>query len=331
MSKELKYRSVWMGLAIIWVIYYHLPHNFITNPLFLKLQLFGYAGVDIFAYASGIGCYYSLSKNSDTLQFIIRRLKRLLPSYWIFMVVWSIVQILKNHITALSILGNFLGIQYFTFQGIAFNWYIGFLVISYLIAPIAYALIERADKSWKLLLIALLSIIFTLPWIGSASMLILISRLPLFIIGMINGKVEKSQLADKTNSYSLTKYSLCILGIAMLYIVDRYWEGILWDYGVGWYVFILIVPGLCRGVSMLFASAEKNLRKNVSIPLARIGEMSFELFMTHLLMIDIQDYLVAQGLIENLVAYRLVGIVIAFLSAYALKISNDKIMNILKK
>ncbi len=60
-----------MGLAILWVIYYHLPHDFITNPLFLKLQLFGYAGVDIFVYASEIGCYYSLSKNSETLPFSI--------------------------------------------------------------------------------------------------------------------------------------------------------------------------------------------------------------------------------------------------------------------
>ncbi len=327
MSKELKYRSVWMGLAILWVIYYHLPHDFITNPLFLKLQLFGYAGVDIFAYASGIGCYYSLSKNSDVLPFIIRRLKRLLPSYWIFLVTWSIVQILKNHITTLSILGNFLGIQYFTFQGIAFNWYIGFLFISYLIAPIAYAIVERTDKSWKLLVIALLSIVFTLPWIGSKSMLILVSRLPLFIIGMISGRVEKNQLAGNTNGYNLAKYLFCALGVAALYIADRYFEGILWDYGVGWYVFILIIPGLCRSISMLFSLVEKSFSKNLSIPLAKVGEMSFELFLTHLLMIDIQDYLVARGLIENLVAYRLVGIVVAFLSAYVLKTLNNKITN----
>ncbi len=173
-------------------------------------------------------------------------------------------------------------------------------------------------------MIALLSIVFTMLWIGSKSMLILASRLPLFIIGVINGKVENNQLPDKTNGYYLAKYLFCVMGIVLLYIVDRYWEDIFWNYGVGWYIFILIVPGLCSFISMQFALVEKNLKKNFSIPLAKVVEMSFELFLTHLLMIDIQDYLVFQGQIEDLVIYRLVGIVVAFLLAIMLRTINEK-------
>ena len=73
-----QYRNVWMGLAILLVLFYHtgLGDNFIMNCI----RSLAVIAVDIFIFSSGIGCYYSLSKNSNIVEFIKRRFIKLMPS-----------------------------------------------------------------------------------------------------------------------------------------------------------------------------------------------------------------------------------------------------------
>ena len=67
-----KYRSIWMGFAILWVVFYHINIPINNTPIFF-LKTFGYGGVDIFIFASGIGCYYSYLRDRSPLDFIKRR------------------------------------------------------------------------------------------------------------------------------------------------------------------------------------------------------------------------------------------------------------------
>ncbi len=307
LHSKYKYRSVWMGIAIIWIIYYHLIHDYsIINPLLLKLQLYGYAGVDIFVFASGIGCYYSLRKNPSGLGFIIRRAKRIIPSYWLFLIPWSIIQVLKNDISPLSILGNYLGIQYLTGQGIALNWYIGFMVITYMLAPFLFEGLSKVsppgERRSSLFSIAALlagSFLITIPFIGSRGLLILVSRIPLFVIGMIFGKIG-------AESWPFEKKCLAIVSLAgitataALYLVDKFNEDLLWDPGLGWYLFAFIAPFLCLLISL---ACERLQRFKVSGAVIRalsfLGDMSFELFLSHLIILDIRQYLSQTGRIPE--------------------------------
>ena len=71
MSKKvfIKYRSVWMGIAIIWIVFYH--YSLCPDIAFIREIINnGYGGVDIFVFASGLGCYYSLKKESDSYMFL---------------------------------------------------------------------------------------------------------------------------------------------------------------------------------------------------------------------------------------------------------------------
>lgn len=93
-----KERSAIIGCAMIWIVLYHaridIPfklYNFITS--------IGYGGVDICIFASGIGCYYSLSKSADIVEFIKRRFARLLPPYWCFLPFWIFYKMLNSEIT----------------------------------------------------------------------------------------------------------------------------------------------------------------------------------------------------------------------------------------
>ena len=49
-----KYRSVWMALAALWILYYHssLPPKYYSSFLGY-VRFFGFSGVDIFVFASG--------------------------------------------------------------------------------------------------------------------------------------------------------------------------------------------------------------------------------------------------------------------------------------
>ena len=67
----IKYRSVWMAIAILWVILFHATVT-IDNTALSFIKEIGYGGVDIFFFASGLGCFYSLSKNSNINEFLKR-------------------------------------------------------------------------------------------------------------------------------------------------------------------------------------------------------------------------------------------------------------------
>lgn len=84
------YRNLWMGIAIVWVMLFH-SSLLVAYPMdFLKN--IGYGGVDIFFFASGIGCYYSFDKDKDAFGFITRRAKRILPTYFMFIIPWCFVK-----------------------------------------------------------------------------------------------------------------------------------------------------------------------------------------------------------------------------------------------
>ena len=56
-----KYRDTWVGIAMLWIVFFHLDID-IGNKVLSLIKLFGYGGVDICLFCSGIGCYNSLKK-----------------------------------------------------------------------------------------------------------------------------------------------------------------------------------------------------------------------------------------------------------------------------
>lgn len=70
LKNVVKYRSVWMGLAILGVIFYH-SGFLVVNEVMRNVKNIAYGGVDVFFFASGIGCYYSFYSKSLTSIFIM--------------------------------------------------------------------------------------------------------------------------------------------------------------------------------------------------------------------------------------------------------------------
>ena len=89
LDKTFRYRDAWLGLAMLLIIMYHSSFRFSFYVLKI-LKAIGYFGVDICVFATGIGCYYSLEKDPDSLRFLQRRVKRLYPTYLCFVIPWMI-------------------------------------------------------------------------------------------------------------------------------------------------------------------------------------------------------------------------------------------------
>ena len=87
-----KHRSAIMGFAILWVMLFHLRVSVDFIP-FMIIKKIGYGGVDTFLFLSGFGLYYSCSKeNFNKRKYYKNRFKRILPEFWLVLVVVFILQ-----------------------------------------------------------------------------------------------------------------------------------------------------------------------------------------------------------------------------------------------
>ena len=82
-----KYRGAIMGLAALWILFFHEWQMMITEPgkaaeIESYIKRVGFCGVDIFLFLSGIGLVFAIGKGS-ILSFYYRRLKRVYLPFFI--------------------------------------------------------------------------------------------------------------------------------------------------------------------------------------------------------------------------------------------------------
>lgn len=297
-SDTLKYRSAWMGFAMLWVVFYH-SSFFVDGMTFFKNT--GYGGVDIFLFASGIGCYYSLCKDDDVLRFANRRVSRIFPTYWCFLPFWFVYAFKAFDMSVEDVIGNILGIQNFTTKGNFFNWYISAILLLYILAPYMKKLVDRFDSLFAQGIMVAVLVLLSVPFFKSNTLIITMTRLPIFYIGMIFAK----RCTQKV-SLDLTKLSafimVAVIGFFVLYTVfnDPTLKPLRWKYGLYWYPFILIAPGLCVALSAVMSLLEKSsMTKWIVAVLSFVGKYSFEIYLVHLLIYDSVTYMVNNHLIQR--------------------------------
>lgn len=293
LKKVFAYRNVWMGLAMLWIVFMHMEIG-VSNTVLSYLKQFGYGGVDIFLFASGIGCYCSLEKDGDYVRFIKRRALRILPTYWCFCIVWSIYQY-KHGMLASDILGNFLCIETFTGSQNSFNWYICAIWLLYFLAPFFKGLVDRIHSWIGLFIFMIILVVFTIPFWYADMFIIIVTRIPIFFLGMFFGKLSTKELEQK-DFRKLTALSVAamLLGIACLALFVWRYPARLWSCGFYWYPFILITPGLCILISYAMEYLKKiKIGAWFETILSFVGKHSFEVYLIHIWFYEIltNDYI----------------------------------------
>lgn len=280
LKELLPYRNLWLGLAMIWIVFAHSGFKPVSM-LFTYLKAWGYGGVDICLFASGLGCYFSLEKDSDALRFLKRRIARLAPVYIPFILLWCVYHYLTHGPYPVSaVLGNLLGIQNLTGLENSFNWYISALLLFYVLSPLLKSLTDRIGYGRQAVVIGFL-LLLSVPFWTADTYIITVTRLPVYYAGMVFGRMCKED-----RELSLLALVGCVaasaLGFWLMKFCTDHFESILWSYGLHWYPFLLITPGVCIVLSLAGLALEKvRYSKVLTKPLAAIGAYSFELYLLH--------------------------------------------------
>lgn len=309
----IKYRNLWMGLAILWIILFHSRFDLLIGD---NLKRIGYGGVDIFFFASGIGCYHSLIKNPDNFHFIKRRILRILPTYYTFLFFWLIFKVFFSNITLREILGNIFCVGWFLKLDNQFNWYINGIWLFYFLSPFFVAYVKQKTVKINHLFLFMILLALNIPFINTY-WLILSSRLPIFFLGILFAS-KCSQKGYLTLKHFIVADISTIIGFTILFFCISQCSDYLWSHGLWWFPFILIIPGLCLTLSFISEYLKNKLAITIGHILSYIGEFTFELYLTHIFIFDIIDHLISSDFLQDTNFCWLTGVVFVLIFTFLL-------------
>ena len=204
-------RNVIFGIATLWIglfhsdylndtISFYIKSDFIAEPLkFIRGT--GNVGVDMFLFLSGIGLYFSFTKDSHVLSFWKKRLMRVLPSAFLIATFYFSLRYVNGRFSSgplyYVLRETFL---YFFVKGERVFWFISLILLMYLVFPIFYKIIDKW-KAWGMIVLVAVIIAGTFavraiaPGVYS-NVEIALCRIPVFIIGIWAGRfvMEKKEI-----------------------------------------------------------------------------------------------------------------------------------------
>lgn len=251
----------------------------------------GYGGVDFFVFLSGFGLFYSLKKLDDSgrldiFGYLKRRAHRFLPSYIPFIIVWMIVKKISHRIYMTEVFGNLTMSGWWNGDENQFNWYIDLLFFLILIAPFLYSILTRSKKTIGALALIFLFVIMLGMAFFHGLLTQAMSRLPIFVLGMALPVLSAKDTDNKITHLLLSKWVwivISIFGIALLYLCRVQTLLDCWHYGLFWYPFLFIVPGVSIIICYIGELLSKSKFGNTLIKgISELGKASFEIFLFHL-------------------------------------------------
>lgn len=290
-----------MGLAIIMVMMFHTVGR-VNNELFSYIFSNGDFGVDLFAIISGIGIVQALKKHADLKIYYQRRLLRILPAYFIAVLPVALYRHFVHGatygqmLTLLSAMG--------IFRGLIAYWYISYILLCYLFAPLLYRL-QRMIKTPLLFTLIGWIVALCIQWYikdkGLASDA-WVFRIPLFFLGM-----ECSELCCRKNEANngTERNALLYLAIAIgFYLIIGQCCGNV-DLPIRYTCYFLMAP-IC-----LWSLANFMDRTPFVQPLLRhFGKYTLELYLVH--------EWICLPIVFGCIGNVYVSAVLAFLLAYIL-------------
>lgn len=141
-----KYRGAVMGIAALWILFFHEWQLLSTEPGKLAdfenyIKRIGFCGVDIFLFLSGIGLVFAIGKKS-ILSFYYRRLKRV---YLPFLIV-GIIRAVTEKWTSEGFRDNVLCISFYKTNMYSFLWFVPAILTLYLLFPLYYKIFFKIVK-----------------------------------------------------------------------------------------------------------------------------------------------------------------------------------------
>ena len=202
-----RFRGELMGVAMLFIILFHvaLPRE----DAFFGLRRMGNVGVDMFLFLSGIGLWFSWTKNPDVRHFFMRRYLRIYPAWLIIACLFYIPRFEGGDLWAWVDLVGDISINWDFWLHDELNfWYIPATMMLYLFAPGYMELIKRHPiYRWLPVVMIMWCILvqYVTPIHHAVGHLeIFWSRVPIFFIGINMGEmVRQRQSLDGTSIWMI--------------------------------------------------------------------------------------------------------------------------------
>lgn len=269
-----------MGCAIIGVMLFHAPDDYLWDLSYHFFSRFGRWGVELFLFVSGFGIYFALAKKESLLRFYKKRLTRIMPAAIIAGCITYMVH--PEEPEAL----------------VGFNfWYIRTILIFYLLSPLFLKIIHKERALCYMIplciccyFIAVYSDDFLSTHTNrpiTVSFCWTLKRLPAYLIGLYLAsfihKGEKATIPSKWIPASIICF-LCALALRIGYDFELYTH---YYTLCAAYLFLgLSMPVVCLGLIRLGHYLPTRLRHFT----AWVGTISLELYVTHNLLFELMEY-----------------------------------------
>ncbi len=268
-----------MGIAMFGIAIFHMPLDISWMPLNIFQDML-YLGVDIFLFVSGIGACHSIRKRGGK-DYLVQRAKRMLPSLVPVLLLWGVCMLLLGGLTVWEFFGNLTLMGWYLGQGPQLNWYFSAVWIFFLLAvPMYKPMVEGKHPVPVLLAVSLLSVgaLLVTPFPLHPMAL---SRIPVFLLGMLFGRVELRGTLPK-KGMRLLLYSLIPFGIILLILVFFHLNDYGSTRGFWWYPLILVAPGAVFLLADIGAVLQRHpVMQKLLLPFEAMGEASLEVLMIH--------------------------------------------------
>ena len=287
-----KYRGVIMGVAALMIFLFHhwtviTPSVFPNHPTLGSIPYFlvthGHTGVDIFFLLSGIGLVWAADKGSVG-RFYLRRIKRVYIPFFICYAVLFIVtgQPFLQWIRVVSGYSFLFESMYSVF------WFVPAILILYLLFPLYNFILKKLRFP-----VLVTAVVLVLWYLGSQFLPInyyyfgFYNRIPVFLIGVLLGRLEKDGKFPKSKLFYLAGPVLLALGLFTTYLVE--------NKGVPLLVTLpnCFIPALCLGTGTVFILAfvldflhrfriAGKVADLISVPFSYLGKTSLEFYLVQM-------------------------------------------------
>ncbi len=280
-----RYRGELMGAAILFVILFHvgLPRE----DAFFGLKRMGNIGVDFFLFLSGMGLWFSWTKNPSLRQFYLRRFLRIYPTWLLIACLYYIPDYLNLELTGhrgqstniIDLIGDItINWDFWLHDELTF-WYIPAIMLLYLVSPFYMSLIiKHPTYRWLPVLMIIWCVIvqYVTPIHEAIGHLeIFWSRVPIFFIGInIAAAVKRKQTIEGS--------SIWIIGITFIITLASciFLEQVKHGQFPLFLERMLYIPLTITAIILLnriFSHTPKSINKALML----FGTLSLELYLIH--------------------------------------------------
>ena len=205
-------RGVLFGIATLWIGLFHSDYltlaQYTDNQFFIDVfgtfRGMGNIGVDMFLFLSGVGLFFSYTKDNRFGQFLKKRFMRVLPTALLIGIFYfSFRYATGRYNSGITHYLSRISFTYFFFKGERVFWFISLILVLYFVFPIFYKIIERF-RLWGMLGIIAVTVLgtFLVRWVAPgfyAYWEIALCRVPSFVVGIWAGKfvMEKKEISRK--------------------------------------------------------------------------------------------------------------------------------------